>query len=116
MTVGEREVALLPAPAADLLRQATKLDPAGYEVATEDARAFVEALIEAGLEPLAMPMGEAVVRFSLEHPDHPGNSLVVFFGPGPASRRGGLPWARVSASHERLPSVRPDARAALPHE
>jgi hypothetical protein len=81
VTVGEREVALLPAPAGDLLRQATKLDPAGYEVATEDARAFVEALIEAGLEPLAMPMGEAVVRFSLEHPNHPGNSLFVFFGP-----------------------------------
>ncbi|HZD18806.1 MAG TPA: hypothetical protein VE669_11755 [Actinomycetota bacterium] len=81
VTVGEREVALLPAPAADLLRHATKLDRAGYEMTTEDARAFAEALIEGGLEPLAMPMGAAVVRFSLEHPDHPGNSLFVFFGP-----------------------------------
>ena len=81
VTVGEREVALLPAAAAELLRQASKLDPAGYEMATEDARAFAEALIEGGLEPLSMPLGEAVVRFSLEHPDHPGNSLFIFFGP-----------------------------------
>ncbi|HET7236915.1 MAG TPA: hypothetical protein VFK59_10850 [Actinomycetota bacterium] len=81
VTVGEREVALLPGPAAELLRQASKLDPAGYEMTTEDARAFAEALIEGGLEPLSMPMGEAVVRFSLEHPDHPGNSLFIFFGP-----------------------------------
>ena len=81
LPVGAREWALLPAPAADILRLGTKLDPAFYELTTDDARALAEALIEARLEPLAMPMGEAVVRFTLEDPHEPGTSLYVFFGP-----------------------------------
>ena len=81
LPVGAREWALLPAPATDLLRLGTKLDPAFYELTTDDARALAEALNEAGLEPLAMPMGEAVVRYTLEDPYEPGSSLYVFVGP-----------------------------------
>ena len=81
LPVGARELALLPAPATDLLRLGTKVDQAFYELTTDDARALAEALIEGGLEPLAMPMVEAVVRFGLEVPYEPGNSLFVFFGP-----------------------------------
>jgi hypothetical protein len=79
LPVGAREWALLPASATDLLRLGTKLDPAFYELTTDDARTFAEALNEAGLEPLAM--GEAVVRYTFVDPDEPGNSLYVFFGP-----------------------------------
>jgi hypothetical protein len=81
LPVGAREVALLPAPATDLLLLGTKVDRAMYELTTDDTRALAEALIEGGLEPLAMPMGEAVLRYELEDPYEPGNSLVVFFGP-----------------------------------
>ena len=81
VSVGARELALLPTPAVDILRLGTKLDPAFYELTTDDARALAEALIQAGLDPVAMPMGEAVVRFELEDPYEPGNSLHVFFGP-----------------------------------
>ena len=81
LPVGAREVALLPTPATDLLRLGTKGDQAFYELTTDEARALAQALIEGGLEPMAMPMGEAVVRFELEDPYEPGNSLYVFFGP-----------------------------------
>ena len=81
MSVGARELALLPAPAVDILRLGTRLDPAFFELTTDEARALAEALNEAGLEPLAMPMGEPVVRYALEDPNEPGNSLFVFFGP-----------------------------------
>ncbi len=74
-------MALLPAPATDLLRLGTKVDQAFYELTTDDTRALAEALIEGGLEPLAMPRGEAVLRYGLEVPYEPGNSLFVFFGP-----------------------------------
>ena len=81
LPVGGRELALLPAPATDLLLLGTKVDQAVYELTTDDTRALAEALNEAGLEPLAMPRGEAVLRYGLEDPYEPGNSLVVFFGP-----------------------------------
>jgi hypothetical protein len=81
LPVGVREWALLPAPATDLLLRGTKVDQASYELRTGDTRALAEALNEAGLEPLAMPMAEAVLRYTLEDPYEPGNSLFVFFGP-----------------------------------
>ena len=81
VAVGARQWALLPTPAADILRLGTKVDRVNYELTTEETRALAEALNEAGLEPLAMPMGEAVLRYALEDPNEPGNSLFVFFGP-----------------------------------
>ena len=81
LPVGAREWALLPAPATDILDLGTKVDEAGYELTTDDTRAMAEALNEAGLEPWAMPMGEAALRYALDHPDEPGNTLWVFFGP-----------------------------------
>jgi hypothetical protein len=81
LPVAARELALLPEPATDLLLRGTKVDQASYELRTGDTRALAEALNEAGLEPLAMPMGEAVLRYTLEDPYEPGNSLFVFFGP-----------------------------------
>jgi len=80
LPVGAREWALLPASAADVLRLGTKVDPASYELTTDDTRALAQALIERGLEPFAIPR-EAVLRFALEDPYEPGNSLFVYFGP-----------------------------------
>jgi len=80
LPVGAREWALLPATATDLLRLGTKVDPAFYELTTDETRGLAEALNEAGLEPVAIP-GEAVLRYRLEAPYEPGNSLYVFFGP-----------------------------------
>ena len=80
LPVGAGELALLPAPATDLLLLGTKVDRAMYELTTDDTRALAEALNEAGLEPVAIP-GEAVLRYRLEAPYEPGNSLYVFFGP-----------------------------------
>ena len=80
LPVGAREWALLPATATDLLRLGTKVDPALYELTTDETRGLAEALNEAGLEPVAIP-GEAVLRYRLEAPYEPGNSLYVFFGP-----------------------------------
>jgi len=79
--VGAREWSLLPAPATDVLRLGTKVHPAFYELTTDETRALAEALNEAGLEPLTMPMGEAALRYRLEDPDEPGNSLYLLFGP-----------------------------------
>ena len=118
VTVGEREVAPLPAPAGGLLRwQATELDPAGYEVTTEDARAFAEALIEAGREPFDDgPWARPRALFA-RAPRSPRELTLCPLRTRPASRRGGLPWARVMASHERLPNVRPARVLPLvPHE
>jgi hypothetical protein len=43
---------------------------------------LAEALNEAGTEQWTpMPMGEAVLRYRLEDPYEPGNSLYLFFGP-----------------------------------
>jgi hypothetical protein len=81
LRVGAREVALLPEPAADLLRDGTYVRRATYELSVDDTRALAAALIEAGLEPLTMPMGEAVTRFELDDPYEPGSSLYIFFGP-----------------------------------
>jgi len=81
LPVGAREWALLPATATDLLRLGTKVDPAFYELTTDDTRGLAEALNEAGLEPLAMPWDEAVLRYALEDPHEPGSSLYVFIGP-----------------------------------
>jgi hypothetical protein len=81
LRVGAREVALLPEPAADLFRDGTYLRRATYEMSTDDARALAAVLIEAGLAPLTMPMGEAVTRFELDDPYEPGSSLYIFFGP-----------------------------------
>jgi hypothetical protein len=78
-TVGERELALLPAPARDLLRLGTKVDQAAYELTTENTRALAEALNEGGLVP--MPMGEPVLRYALEDSHAPGNTLYVLFAP-----------------------------------
>jgi hypothetical protein len=50
-------------------------------MSNDDARALAAVLIEAGLEPLTMPMGEAVTRFELDDPYEPGSSLYIFFGP-----------------------------------
>ena len=82
LPVGSREWALLPAPAADVLRLGAKVNPASYELTTNQTRALAEALNAAGLEPLTpMPMGEAVLRYRLDDPYEPGNSLYLFFGP-----------------------------------
>jgi hypothetical protein len=80
-TVGERQMALLPAAAVDLLREGRRVREATYELTTHDTRVLAEALIDAGLEPETMPMGEAVVRFSVDDPYEPGNSLILVFGP-----------------------------------
>jgi hypothetical protein len=80
LPVGAREWALLPASATDILRLGTKVDAALYELTTDDTRALAEALNEGGLEPVAIT-GEAVLRYALEDPYEPGNSLFVFFGP-----------------------------------
>ena len=81
LRVGPREVALLPEPAADLLRDGSYVHRATYELSVDDTRALAAALIEAGLEPLTMPMGEAVTRFELDDPYEPGSYLYIFFGP-----------------------------------
>ena len=81
LRVGTRELALLPEPAADLLHEGSYVRRATYELSIDDTRALAAALIEAGLEPLTMPMGEAVTRFELDDPYEPGISLYVFFGP-----------------------------------
>ena len=81
LRVGAREVALLPEPAADLLRDGSYVRRATYELSVDDTRALAAALIEDGLEPLTMPMGEAVTRFELDDPYEPGSSLYIFFGP-----------------------------------
>jgi hypothetical protein len=79
--VGAREWALLPATATSLLSLGTKVNSASYELTTDQTRALAEAMKEAGLEPLMMPMGEAALRYRLEVPYEPGTSLYVFFGP-----------------------------------
>jgi hypothetical protein len=79
--VGEREVGLLPPAAADILRQGTPVRRATYELTTDDVRALAEALNETGLEPWPSPMGEALLRYTLEDPFEPGSSLWVFVGP-----------------------------------
>jgi hypothetical protein len=82
LPVGEREWALLPAAATDVLNLGTKVNPASYELTTDQTRALAEALNQAGLEPLGrMPMGEAVLRYRLEDPYEPGASGWLFFGP-----------------------------------
>ena len=82
LPVGAREWALLPASATEVLRLGTKLSPTSYELTTEQTRALAEALNEAGSEQLTpMPMGAAVLRYRLEDPYEPGNSLYLFFGP-----------------------------------
>jgi hypothetical protein len=82
LPVGAHEWALLPAPATDVLRLGTKVNPASYELTTDQTRALAEALNAAGIEQLTpMPMGEAVLRYRLEDPYEPGNSLYLFFGP-----------------------------------
>lgn len=80
--VEARDVALLPAPARDLLRQDTDVRDATYELTTAETRSFAEALIDGGVEQIEqMPYGEAVTRFHLEDPYEPGFSLYVLFGP-----------------------------------
>ena len=82
LPVGAREWALLPGPATDVLRLGTKVNPASYELTTDQTRALAEALNEAEIEQLTpMPMGEAVLRYRLDDPFEPGNSLYLFFGP-----------------------------------
>jgi hypothetical protein len=80
LPVGARDWGLLPASATDILRLGTKVDTAFYELTTHDTRALAEALNEAGLKPVAIT-GETVLRYTLEDPYEPGNSLYVFFGP-----------------------------------
>jgi hypothetical protein len=81
LRVGEREVGLLPPPAVDILRRGTPVRRATFELTTDDVRALAEALNEAGLEPGPSPMGEELLRYTLEDPFDPGNSLWVFVGP-----------------------------------
>jgi hypothetical protein len=82
LPVGAREWALLPASATDVLGLGRKVDPASYELTTDQTRALAEALNEAGVEQLTpMPMGEAVLRYRLDDPNDPGYSLYLFFGP-----------------------------------
>jgi hypothetical protein len=82
LPVGAREWALLPAPATDVLHLGTKVNPASYELTTNQTRALAEALNEAGPEQLTpMPMGEAVLQYRLDDPYEPGNWLYLFFGP-----------------------------------
>ena len=80
LPVGARELALLPEPAAALLRLGTKVDQAFYELSTDETRALAEALHQSGLESWAIA-GAAVLRYRLEDPYEPGNSLWVFIGP-----------------------------------
>jgi hypothetical protein len=80
-TVGQRQIALLPTAAVELLRQGTEVREATYELTTHDTRALVQALIDGGLQPETMPMGEAVVRFAINDPYELGNTLFLFFGP-----------------------------------
>jgi hypothetical protein len=82
LSVGAREVGLLPLPARNLLERATKVNRSTYELTTDDTRAFAEALIAGGLEPMpSMPLGEPVTRFELPDPYEPGSTLFLFFGP-----------------------------------
>jgi hypothetical protein len=82
LPVGAREWALLPSPATDVLHLGTKVNPASYELTTNQTRALAEALNEAGPEQLTpMPMGEAVLQYRLDDPYEPGNWLYLFFGP-----------------------------------
>ncbi len=81
LPVGAREWGLLPTAAADILRQGTPVRRATYELTTDDVRALADALNEAGLEPWPSPGGEAILRYTLEHPEEPGYSLWVFVGP-----------------------------------
>jgi hypothetical protein len=80
LPVGEREWALLPASATDVLRLGTKLNQTTNELTTDETRALAEALNDAGLEPFEIA-SEAVLRYRLEDPYEPGNSLHLFFGP-----------------------------------
>ena len=84
--VGERELELLPAAAADILRHATilrhgneEVRQAIYELTTGDVRALAAAFSSAGLEPT--PIEEDALRYTLENTDRPGYSLWVFVGP-----------------------------------
>jgi hypothetical protein len=80
--VGDRELGLLPTRAADILRGGTLVGDTTYELTTDQIRALAEALNESGLEPWRpSPMGEAVLRYSVDNPYQPGTSLWVFVGP-----------------------------------
>ena len=79
LQVGEREVGLLPTAAVDILRHGTEVRHATYELTTDDVRAFAQAFNEARLEPWAIE--EAVLRYRLQDPFHPGNTLYVYVDP-----------------------------------
>jgi hypothetical protein len=79
--VGERELGLLPTRAAEIFRRGTKVGQDTRELTTDDVRALAEALNTAGLQSLAMPMGQAVLRYELDDPYEPGFKLTIFVGP-----------------------------------
>jgi hypothetical protein len=72
---------LLPQTAADILRSGSGVRPDTWDLTTDDLRSLAQTLNGAGLQPWPSPFGEVLLRYNLDNPYEPGNSLWVFIGP-----------------------------------